>query len=104
MKPLQALVHVMLAGMLLIPVAYLLEPTIQAAPAPSSVRNDLLLTRLPTAPLFDAIHKLARPVIATYIVKGREDLWSICKRFRVDQFTVRTSNGWDVSVFTDDRS
>src|SRR5260370_17553182 len=60
-----------------------------------------LLTRQPTAPLFEQVLRLERPVIATYIVKGREDLWSICKRFHVDQFSIRSSNDLDVSVFND---
>src|SRR5260370_17699430 len=60
-----------------------------------------LLTRQPTAPLFEQVLRLERPVIATYIVKGREDLWSLCKRFHVDQFSIRSSNDLDVSVFDD---
>src|ERR1700733_2910294 len=94
-------VHAMLGGMLLIPLGYFFQATSEAASAPATFNADLLVTSLPSTPLFDQIQKLDRAVIATYIVKGREDLWSICKRFHVDQFTVRSSNDLDVSVFSD---
>ena len=61
----------MLAGMLLIPPAYFFQATSEAAAAPTSLNAALLLTSLPMTPVFDQIHKLERPVIATYIVKGQ---------------------------------
>src|SRR6266849_6011203 len=91
----------MLAAMLLVPFTYFFQATSEAAVVPAAFNADLLITMQPPAPLFDQIHKLERPVIATYIVKGREDLWSICKRFHVDAFSIRSSNGLDVSVFDD---
>src|SRR5437879_5135324 len=101
MKPLRVLVHFMLGAMCLVPLAHFFQSTSEAAGVPASFNEGLLLTQLPSAPLFDQILKLERPVIATYIVRGREDLWSICKRFHVDQFSIRSSNDLDVSVFDD---
>ena len=91
----------MLAAMMFVPLAYFLQAPSEAAAVAAPFNADLLLNLQPTAPLFDQIHKLERPVIATYRVKGREDLWSICKRFHVDPFSIRSSNGLDVSVFDD---
>ena len=101
MNKLKFAVHVMLAGMFLVPFTYLFQSTSEAASVPATFNADLLLTGLPSVPLFDRIRRLDRPVIATYIVRGREDLWSICKRFHVDQFSIRSSNDLDVSVFED---
>src|ERR1700690_2020261 len=101
MRKAWVLVHLMLGAMFLVPLAYFFQSTSEAAAVPASFNTELLLTNLPQVPLFDQIHRLERPVIATYIVKGREDLWSICKRFHVDQFTIRSSNDLDVSVFPD---
>src|SRR5882672_693225 len=97
---LHLVVHLMLVGMLLVPFTYFIQSTSEAAIVPATFQADLLLTNLPSAPLFEQIRKLERPVIATYIVKGREDLWSLCKRFHVDQFSIRSSNDLDVSVFS----
>jgi murein DD-endopeptidase MepM/ murein hydrolase activator NlpD len=94
------LVHALLGGMLLVLVSYLFQAVPEAAVAPTSFHADLLLSNLTSVPLFDQIHKLERPIIATYIVKGREDLWSICKRFHVDAFTIKSSNDLDVSIFS----
>src|ERR1700687_5211627 len=91
----------MLGAMFLVPLAYFFQATSEASAVPTTFNAGLLLTSAPSIPLFDLIHKLGRPVIATYIVKGREDLWSICKRFHVDQFSIRSSNDLDVSVFND---
>jgi murein DD-endopeptidase MepM/ murein hydrolase activator NlpD len=66
-----------------------------------SLNSGLLLTNFPAVPLFEQIHRLERPVIATYFVNGRQDLWSICKRFGVDAFSIRSSNDLDISVFND---
>ena len=91
----------MLAAMFLVPLVYFFQSTSEAARVPTSFNSDLLLTHEPTIPLFEQICRLERPVIATYLVKGREDLWPICKRFHVDAFTIRSSNDLDVSVFPD---
>ncbi len=91
----------MLGGMFLVPLGYFFQSTSEAAAVPSPFKSELLLTQAPLAPLFDEIRRLERPVIATYFVKGRQDLWSICKRFHVDQFTIRSSNDLDVLVFSD---
>src|SRR5450755_3947209 len=101
MKPARLLVPLMLAGMFLVPVAYFFQSTSEASVTSLGIHSDLLLTNEPPLPLFDQIHKLVRPVVATYIVKGRQDLWSICKRFHVDQFTIRSSNDLDISIFPD---
>jgi murein DD-endopeptidase MepM/ murein hydrolase activator NlpD len=91
----------MLAAMMLVPFTYFFQATSEAAAVPAAFNADLLLTLQPAAPLFDQIHKLERPVIAIYFVKGREDLWSLCRRFHVDQFSIRSSNDLDVAVFED---
>jgi murein DD-endopeptidase MepM/ murein hydrolase activator NlpD len=91
----------MLGAMLLVPISYFFQCTSDAAAAPLGFTSGFLLTNEPTIPVFDQIRKLERPVIAVYIVKGRQDLWSICKRFHVDAFTIRSSNDLDVSVFND---
>lgn len=94
-------INCLLGGMLLLPLSYFLQTWSETSPPPTAFQPELLLTHLPSTPLFDQIHRLDYPVIATYIVKGREDLWSICKRFHVDQFTIRSSNDLDVSIFSD---
>src|ERR1700739_3190126 len=91
----------MMAAMMIVPLAYFFQTPSDAAAVPALFKANLLLTAEPSAPLFDQIHKLERPVIATYVVRGREDLWSICKRFHVDQFSIRSSNDLDVSGFDD---
>ncbi len=101
MNRIRVFIHVMLGGMLLVPLTYFFQSKSEAAAVPTTFNPELLLTALPSVPVFDQIHKLDRPVIATYIVKGREDLWSICKRFHVDQFAIRSSNDLDVSIFSD---
>src|ERR1051326_1046656 len=101
MRRLSFIVHLMLGCMLLVPITYLFQATSEAAGTPSTFNSALLLSNLPGVPLFEQIHRLQRPIIATYIVKGREDLWSICKRFGVDAFSIRSSNDVDVSVFND---
>ncbi len=101
MRQARLLVHLMLGGMFLVPLAYFFQSTSEAAGVPAIFNSELLLTSQTSFPLFDQIRRLERPVIATYFVKGREDLWSICKRFHVDQFTIRSSNDLDVFVFSD---
>src|SRR5258706_7296963 len=95
------LVNLMLGAMLLVPFTYFFQSTSEAATFPFAYKPQFLLTNEPLVPLFDQIRKLERPVIAVYTVKGRQDLWSICKRFHVDAFTIRSSNDLDVSVFND---
>lgn len=85
-------VNGLLGGMLLLPLFYFLQSRSEAAPAPSAFQSELLLTQVPASPRFDQIHKLNYPVVATYVVKEREDLWSISQRFHVDQFTIKSSN------------
>ncbi len=101
MQKLRFLVHLMLGAMLLVPFTYFFQSTSEAATFPFAYKPQFLLTNEPLVPLFDQIRKLERPVIAVYTVKGRQDLWSICKRFHVDAFTIRSSNDLDVSVFND---
>jgi murein DD-endopeptidase MepM/ murein hydrolase activator NlpD len=55
----------------------------------------MLLSRLPSAPLFDQIRKLDSLVVAQYLVQPGEDLWSIWQRYKIDQFTIRSSNDLD---------
>jgi murein DD-endopeptidase MepM/ murein hydrolase activator NlpD len=85
----------LLVGMILLPLLYYFQSTSEAAPAPALFNSELLITNMPLAPLFDQLHKLDRPIVATYIVKDHEDLWSICQRFHVDQFSVRSSSDLD---------
>ena len=83
----------LLGGMLLLPLSYFLQPKPQAAL--SSFQADLLFSRLPETPLLDQIAKLDRIVVAHYVVKPGEDLWSIWHRYKIDQFTIRSSNDLD---------
>ena len=83
------------------PLSYFLQGRSATNAAPATFRSELLLTNQPSAPLFDQIHKLNIPVIATYVVRGREDLWSLHKRYNLDQFTIRSSNDLDLSTFAD---
>jgi murein DD-endopeptidase MepM/ murein hydrolase activator NlpD len=62
----------------------------------SAVRTDLLLSQLSPTPAFDRLAKLDRTVFLTYTVGAHDDLWSICKRFHTDAFTVRSSNDIDL--------
>jgi murein DD-endopeptidase MepM/ murein hydrolase activator NlpD len=101
MKPVRFLIPLMLSAMILVPINYLFQNISEASAIPSTYKPELLLTHEPATPLFDAIRRLERPVVATYFVQGRQDLWSICKRFHVDQFTIRSSNDLDISVFPD---
>jgi murein DD-endopeptidase MepM/ murein hydrolase activator NlpD len=83
----------LVGGMLVFPLAYAIHNQPLASATPSSVMDPtVLVTGLPSSPLFEQIHKLNFPVIATYIVKEREDLWAISQRFHVDQFTIKSSN------------
>ncbi len=95
------LIHSLIGGMFLVPFAYLLQSTSEAAGPQYPFHQTPLLTATPNIPLFADLKKLSRPVIATYTVKGREDLWSLCKRFGIDMFTIRSSNDLDISVFSD---
>ena len=41
------------------------------------------------------LNKLDKTVVITYTVGKNEDLWSICRRYGVDQYSVRSSNDLD---------
>ncbi len=92
-------VQLLIGGMFVFPFVYLFQSTSEAALPPSAYSQALLLTQVPSTPAIDQIHKLQKPVIITYRLRGREDLWSLSKRFKTDPFTIRSSNDLDVSVF-----
>ena len=84
--------NVLLSGMFLFPLFYFVQTALGGAARPSVLKSDLLLTNLPNAPLFDQIQKLNHVMIATYVVKEGEDLWAICRRYNISQYTIRSSN------------
>ena len=53
-----------------------------------------MLTNLP-APIQADLSKLDQTVISIYTVKPNEDMWSICKKFHSDAFSIRSSNDLD---------
>lgn len=95
MKQASWAVHWLMAGMLLLPLGYFGQRASETATAAVSYRPELLLTLPPLSPLFDQIKKLNYPVVLSYVVKEREDLWSICQRFHADQFSIRSSSDLD---------
>jgi len=65
------------------------------ADVPGAFRSDLLLSPFPTTPKVVQLSKLDKTVIINYTVEKNEDLWSICRRYGVDQYSVRSSNDLD---------
>lgn len=65
--------------------------------ARNAFRSDLLLTRISPAPRYSDLSKLDRVVVLNYTVGPSEELWSICKKFHFDFFTVRSSNDLEMS-------
>lgn len=101
MKRAHWLIHSLIGGMFFVPLVYLVQSTVELSAQSLPTPPSLLLPPTPIYPAFGALRKLSRPVIAAYTVRGREDLWSICKRFGIDPFTIRSSNDLDVSIFGD---
>jgi murein DD-endopeptidase MepM/ murein hydrolase activator NlpD len=87
--------------LLMFPAAHFLVRTSEASPfSSSSFRPDLLLGVQVVQPALDQLARLDRCVIARYTVQPNEDVWSICHRYHLDQYTVRSSNGLDSQVLT----
>jgi len=82
----------LLSGMILLPLVFFIQLHPKAAPTARSFQLDLLITQLPGAPVLDQLSKINQMVIAKYVVKPGEDLWSICRRYKIDQYTIRSSN------------
>jgi murein DD-endopeptidase MepM/ murein hydrolase activator NlpD len=79
-------------------VGFLLSTFLVSVPLSADIspfRNDLLLNAVPVVPKLDQLSKLEEAVIINYTVPQNEDLWSICHRYGVDQFSVRSSNDLD---------
>lgn len=66
--------------------------------AGSGFRNDLLLNRTAPKPRYQDLVRLERAVILNYTVAPTEDLWQICKRYKFDLFSIRSSNDLDVQM------
>lgn len=95
------LIHTLIGAMCIVPLVYLIPVTGEVSAQMTPFEASLQLPPTPVYPVFSMLRKLTRPVIAAYTVHGREDLWSICKRFGIDPFTIRSSNDLDVSIFGD---
>jgi murein DD-endopeptidase MepM/ murein hydrolase activator NlpD len=96
MKRFHLFFHVVLGGMLLVPVFYYTQSTSEAAGAPAIFRPDLLLNQVTATPIFAQINRLEYPVIANYTMQKGEDFWMFCKRFQLNRDSVRSSNDLDV--------
>ena len=70
-------------------------PTAQAGYS-APFRTDMLLTASAPTPHFDALSRLQKTIVLNYKVGPFEDLWSICRRFHIDAFSIRSSNDLDV--------
>ncbi len=66
----------------------------------SPFRPELLLGANVRSPRLDQLSRLERTVVVNYKVGAQEDLWSICQRYHIDQFSVRSSNDLDVGRVT----
>ncbi len=60
-----------------------------------SFRQNLLLPPTPIAPQLDSLSQLDKAVIVRYTVGANEDLWTLCHRYHLDQFSIRSSNDLD---------
>jgi murein DD-endopeptidase MepM/ murein hydrolase activator NlpD len=81
--------------LLLLSLLSLLSGLEKGADASSPFRSDLLLSGVAAAPRLDQLSKLDKTVIINYTVGKNEDLLSICRRYGVDQYSVRSSNDLD---------
>lgn len=93
-------IHGLLAAMMGAPFLQSVERLLEASPtAPPAFQRDLLLNRPIAPPALDRLAKLDRLVIARYVVRPNEDIWSICRRFGLKDFafTIRSSNDLDES-------
>lgn len=61
-------------------------------------RAELLFTTAPERPLLDRIAELDYAVIASYPVTQRDSLWEFCKRFKLDAYSIRSSNNLDIQI------
>jgi murein DD-endopeptidase MepM/ murein hydrolase activator NlpD len=95
------ILQIVIGATCLFPIFYLSQSTSEAASVAAPWNTSLLLTYSPSTPVFDQIRKLSNPVVASYKVRGRDDLWSLSKRSGIDGFTIRSSNDLDISIFSD---
>src|SRR5258708_4465936 len=85
--------HLLLAGMFLVALLRPLQRTLEASSViPGGFQTDLLLSEPTQRPMLDRIAQLDRILVANYTVGPNEDIWSICNRYKIDQFTIRSSN------------
>jgi murein DD-endopeptidase MepM/ murein hydrolase activator NlpD len=106
MKRARLTVHLLLGGMILLPCSFFLEaaltPTSDALP--TVFRPELALHPQAPMPSFDALKKIDRVIIATYVTKKGDTLWQLAKKLnfsREDNDTVRSSNGLDFGYFSE---
>jgi len=87
------------AALLMLPLAHVLHLESNAsASLVQPFRSDLLLGATPIIPRLDLLGKLDKAVIVNYTVGHNEDIWSICQRYHIDQFTIRSSNDLDTGM------
>jgi len=86
-------------AILALPLAHFLHLESNAAASVGQpFRTDLLLNSYPAVLHLNELSRLNRPVLVKYTVGRNEDLWSICHRYHIDQFSVRSSNDLDTGV------
>lgn len=98
MKLSRAISAILLVGMAVVPFACLTESPSEASSVVQAFRSDLLLRTGIVNPDFDQIRLLNHNVVMHYTASKNEDLWSICKTYKLDAYTIRSSNDLDVQV------
>src|SRR5260221_9271206 len=89
--------NVLLAAMVLVPTAYLVQNIGHASvSAPSILNSSLMLNRLPAIPQFDQLNRLDYPVLSNYTIQKGEDLWFFCKRNQLNLDAIRACSDLDV--------
>lgn len=89
------IVHVLIGLMVLVPFSHYLESDLEASAAvPMGFHSNLLLSSR-AAFLPERLPLLERMVISHHVVDRHENLYSIAKKYHVDQFSIRSSNDLD---------
>lgn len=100
MRSLRFTVHALIVLMIVIPFFQYFETESEASSyIPATFKSHLLLTGETSVPALDKLTGLDRLVIANYVVKPYEDIYSICQKFNLKAyaFTIRSSNDLDES-------
>ncbi len=100
MRPLRFTVHSLIVLMIVVPFFQHFETESEASShIPTTFKSNLLLSNNIPSPALDQITRLDRLVIAKYVVKPYEDIYSICMKYglKAYAFTIRSSNDLDES-------